>query len=70
MIFLVTLIYISGQFKDLAEGTAKGELVELHSSIGVLFLLLIVLRFYWRQINLNPVTSYQIASWQKFAAIC
>ena len=66
---LVTLIIVSGQFEELADGAARGELVQLHSSFGLLFLLLMGLRFYWRQINLNPIHSYQIAPWQKYIAV-
>ena len=66
---LVTLIIVSGQFEELADGAARGELVQLHSSFGLLFLLLMGLRFYWRQINLNPIVSYKIAPWQKYVAM-
>jgi len=40
-----------------------------HASWGILFLLVMSLRVYWRATNLNPVHSYSIPGWQKFAAI-
>lgn len=69
VILLVTLIIVSGQFEDLAESDEKRELIQLHSSFGIVFFLLVMLRFYWRQVNLNPVLSYDIAGWQKYTAI-
>jgi cytochrome b561 len=66
---LVTLIIVSGQFEDLAESEEKRELIQLHSSFGIVFFLIIMVRFCWRQVNLNPVLSYDIAVWQKYTAI-
>lgn len=69
VILLVTLIIVSGQFEELAESEEKRELIQLHSSFGIVFFLLVVMRFYWRQVNLNPVLSFDIAVWQKYTAI-
>lgn len=69
VILLVTLIIVSGQFEEMADSEKKRELIQLHSSFGIVFFLLIVLRFLWRQVNLNPVLSYDLAGWQKCAAI-
>ena len=69
VILMVTLIIVAGQFEDLAENDEKRELIQLHSSFGIVFFLLVIVRYYWRQVNSNPVFSYDIAVWQKYAAV-
>ncbi len=68
VILLVTLILIAGQFEDMLGGQEKKDLINTHSSIGLLFLLLMLTRFTWRVNNLNPIDSYEIQSWQKILA--
>lgn len=65
VMMLVALIYLSGQFENLDQGGERSDLVNLHTSLGVLFLLLMVLRLIWRGVNLNPLHSYNLHSWQK-----
>lgn len=66
---LVTLVVTANKFEELQESPDKTDLIMQHASWGLLFLLVMLLRLYWRKINLNPVRSYCIADWQKFAAI-
>ena len=66
---LIALIVTANQFEGLAEGLDKKDLVNLHVSLGLIFLMIMFSRLYWRLTNVNPVHSYQIPSWQKFSAI-
>jgi cytochrome b561 len=66
---LVTLILTANSFEDLETGATKVELIQQHASYGLIFLLLMSLRLYWRSTNENPVHSYNIHSWQKYSAI-
>jgi cytochrome b561 len=65
---LVTLILISGEFEDLAEGPERAALVREHASWGLVMLLLMSARLGWRSSNPNPVDSYTIRIWQRLAA--
>lgn len=69
VILLVALIYISGQFSDMKPSAEKTKLIIQHSSIGLIFFILMLSRFTWRQVNKNPIKSYNIKNWQKFSAI-
>jgi cytochrome b561 len=66
---LVTLIVTANEFEGLQISADKTDLIMQHASWGLLFLLVMSLRLYWRSTNRNPVRSYRIADWQKFAAI-
>lgn len=66
---LVILIVTAGKFEGIQESPDKTGLIMQHASWGLLFLLVMLLRVYWRITNLNPVRSYHIPDWQKFAAI-
>ena len=46
----------------------KVELIKRHNSWGLMFLLVMSLRVYWRITNENPIVSYSIRNWQTFAA--
>jgi cytochrome b561 len=65
---LVTLILTASEFEDLESSPDKLKLIQQHASYGLVFLLLMSLRLFWRCTNHNPVHSYNIKSWQKFAA--
>lgn len=65
---LVTLILTAFKFEDLDAGAGKMELIREHASYGIIFLLLMSVRLTWRCTNENPVYSYNIKNWQKFAA--
>jgi len=66
---LLTLIVISSQFSEMDPGPDKLALVIRHSSLGMIFLVLMMTRLAWRNLNLNPIHSYSIKSWQKLVAI-
>jgi cytochrome b561 len=63
------LIITANRFEGLQQDSDKTDLIMQHASWGILLLLLMFLRLYWRITNLNPVHSYNIADWQKFSAI-
>lgn len=65
---LVTLILTAAEFEDLESSPGKLDLIHQHASYGLVFLLLMSLRLFWRCTNHNPVHSYNIKNWQKFAA--
>lgn len=65
---LVTLILTADEFESLDASPQKIELIKLHASWGLVFLLVMSLRVLWRWTNDNPVHSYSIHNWQKFAA--
>ena len=66
---LVMWLFIgSGTIEDMAEGAERDALLAQHISLGLCVLILMSARAYWRLTNPNPVMSYKIASWQKFAA--
>lgn len=66
---LVTLILTADGFDGVEKGPLRDTLVSQHASWGLLFILVMTSRVYWRVSNHNPVRSYSIANWQKFAAI-
>lgn len=45
------------------------EVIARHSSIGILLLAVMLMRFSWRLNSLNPVRSYTVSAWQQRAAI-
>lgn len=65
---LLVMILTADGFAGLEAGADRDRLVAIHVSWGLLFLLVMLLRVYWRCSNLNPVNSYSIRKWQKFAA--
>ena len=69
VVMLLTLIVIASQFSDKDAGPDKLALVIQHSSIGMLFLLVMLARLTWRNLNPNPIHSYNIKAWQKLLAI-
>ena len=66
---LVTLIVTALPFEEMAAGPEKTELIRRHASYGLVFLLVMGLRVYWRLANVNPVLSYSIRNWQKSCAV-
>lgn len=66
---LLTIIVVASQFADQSPGPEKLELTSLHSSIGIMLLILMIARLTWRNMNPNPIHSYSIKSWQKLLAI-
>jgi cytochrome b561 len=65
----VILIVSANKFEGIEESSDKPLLIMQHASWGILLLLVMFLRFFWRCTNLNPVHFYRISDWQKFAAI-
>ena len=65
---LVVLILTGDGFADLEPSPDKTKLVAIHVSWGLLFLLVMMARVYWRIANHNPVQSYAIRKWQKYTA--
>ena len=66
---LLTIIVVASQFTNKAPGHEKVELISLHSSMGILLLILMLARLTWRNLNPNPIYSYSIKTWQKLLAI-
>lgn len=66
---LVTMIVTALPFEEMEAGPEKAELVRTHASYGLIFLLVMALRVYWRLSNVNPVLSYSIRNWQKICAV-
>jgi cytochrome b561 len=69
VMLLLTLIVVASQFEEMLASPEKLKLTTLHSSIGLVFFLVILARLTWRNVNHNPIKSYSIKSWQKLAAI-
>ena len=65
---LVVLILTGDGFADLDPGPDKARLIANHVSWGLLFLVIMLTRVYWRTSNHNPVNSYSIRTWQKYSA--
>jgi len=65
---LLSLVAIASQFQEMLS-PEKLKLTTLHSSVGLVFFLVILARLTWRNINHNPIRSYSIKDWQKIAAI-
>ncbi len=66
---LVVVVYVSGLFEDMRPGDVREDLVRLHSSFGIVLLLIMVSRLGWRLSNINPIHSYKIRPLQKFFAL-
>lgn len=69
VLLLLTIIVIASQFEGMLASPEKLKLTTLHSSLGLIFFLVILARLAWRNVNHNPIKSYSIKSWQKLAAI-
>ena len=54
---LVTLIVTASDFEDLEASAEKVELIRQHASWGLLFLLVMCMRVYWRVSNENAVVA-------------
>ena len=54
---------------DLEEGLQRLSIVAEHASYGLALLVVMLGRFYWRQVNRNPLLSYSIHPLQKRAAV-
>jgi cytochrome b561 len=66
---LLSLVVIASQFEEMLASPEKLKLTILHSSVGMVFFIVILARLSWRNINHNPIKSYRIKGWQKLAAI-
>lgn len=66
---LLYLIVAASNFQEMVSSPKKSELIILHSSVGLIFLLLMITRFTWRYLNINPIKSYSIKNWQKLIAV-
>lgn len=66
---LISLVVISSEFEGFSDGEERAELVTQHSSMGLLFLIVMLTRLSWRIKNINPIKSYAIRNWQKLLAI-
>src|SRR5690606_2297416 len=66
---LLTLIVIASQFSDKDAGPDKQALVIQHSSIGMLFLMVMLARLTRRSLTPNPIQSCRDKGWQKRQAM-
>ncbi|WP_232415349.1 MULTISPECIES: cytochrome b [Methylotenera] len=69
VMLLLALIVVASQFEAMLASPEKLKLTTLHSSLGLVFFLVILARLTWRNVNHNPIKSYSIKSWQKLTAI-
>lgn len=54
---------------DIGRGTVPGTLINLHLSLGVSILLIVLLRFAWRLRNPVPLTMQHVPDWQEKVAL-
>lgn len=66
---LLYLIVAASDFQEMVSSPKKSELIIIHASVGLIFLLLMITRFTWRTLNINPIKSYSIKNWQKLIAV-
>ncbi len=69
VVMLITVIVVASQFTDEASSPEKLELISRHSSIGIMLFILMIARLTWRNLNSNPIKSYNIKIWQKLLAV-
>jgi cytochrome b561 len=62
VVMLITVIVV-------ASNPEKLELISRHSSIGIMLFILMIARLTWRNLNPNPIRSYNIKTWQKLLAV-
>ena len=68
----VALIVAVVYFGQSLDGLSELERLRIngnHVGFGLLLLVLMIVRFTWRQRNANPVLSYSIRRWQKRSAV-
>jgi cytochrome b561 len=66
---LLSIIVIASQFTDTPSSPEKLALISQHASLGLILLVAMMTRLTWRNLNPNPVHSYDIKTWQKLLAI-
>jgi cytochrome b561 len=59
---------IADRMQELPLGAAKADLFNLHKSIGLSILALVVLRLLWRQVKPPPALPAELKAWEKRAA--
>ena len=69
VILLLTIVVVASQFQTMLASPEKIKLVALHSSVGLVFFIIMLTRLIWRRVNHNPIQSYSIKNWQKLVAI-
>ena len=69
VVLLLSLVVMASQFDEMIVSPEKLKLTTLHSSVGLVFFLVILTRLTWRNFNHNPIKSYRIKGWQKLTAI-
>jgi cytochrome b561 len=63
---LLAITVISSKIQETDIGAAKTAFTSQHVSLGLILLGLMIVRFSWRAVNVNPLESYKTATWQKY----
>ncbi len=66
-IVLLFDLTVAQQFAEMP-AAEKGEILMGHSSIGLILLMLVLFRLFWRYRNPAPVLPSSVADWQRIAA--
>ena len=64
---LVLLMIVGGFFLDDVPKAYKGVIYNLHKLTGLTILLLMVVRWLWSMINVNPILPANMPAWQRKA---
>ena len=70
VVLLLSLVVMASQFEEMLVSPEKLELTTLHSSVGLVFFLVILTRLTWRNINHNPIKSYRIKGCLLYTSRC
>lgn len=63
------LLFVIIYTPDSMATEAKNKTTEFHILLGGMFAFILLTRFVWRQVNVNPIYYYNIAAYQKLLAI-
>lgn len=63
-VLMIGMVILGLYMADLPKGPAKGDLVNIHKSVGILVLMLGVLRMAWRSTNPQPAALAGLPRWQ------
>lgn len=63
-VLMIGMVILGLYMADLPKGPAKGDLVNIHKSVGILVLMLGVLRVVWRSGNRQPAALASLPPWQ------
>lgn len=67
-LLIIGMLCLGFYMTDLPRSMEKLSLIGWHKSFGVLILMLVVLRFLWRFMNITPTYADKTPTWEKLAA--